>query len=144
MQTLFEDLQYRAPARVAIAARHVQQRLARFMTRTAAVRRVIADWLGAIVLVMAFLLVHGWLARQELKDELAHTLLERDGLFTDRARLQTQLAERTALQNTGGMYFLIEADSSEEARDKLTRASVLAATYGYELSGRETPKAWLP
>jgi hypothetical protein len=137
------EIQYRAPARVAIAVRQAQQRLEAAAARTSRIRRVLWDWLAAAAIVLAFLVLQGWLERRDLEDRLARVKAERDSFFTDKAQLASALAERVAMQ-PGGVYYVIEADSSQQAQAKLQHITLTLGAAHYDLMDKETPRAWLP
>jgi hypothetical protein len=136
-------VQYRAPARIAINLRRAQQRLEWAAIRTARIRRVLWDCLAAAALVLAFLVMHGWLAQRELEEQLRRAKAERDSFFTDNAQLRSALAERMTIA-PGGVYYVIEAGDTEEAQAKLQHITLTLGAAHYDLFDKETPKAWLP
>jgi hypothetical protein len=136
-------IQYRAPARIAINLRRAQERLQSAATSTARIRHVLWDCLAAAALVLGFLVAHGWLVQRGLEEQLARARAERDSFFTDKARLESALAERMAIA-PGAVYYLIEAGDTQEAQAKLQHITLTLGARHYELFDKETPKAWLP
>lgn len=131
-----DDLEYRLPAaqiirfralrsRGRVAAMHVrywQLRLARHVW-----------WLVAIIGVLLYLTVAAWIDN----DELTRNERVRDraiaNLSADNEELRAQVAELAA-NRTQKLIYLIEAGSTTEAKDKLSRLAMMVAGEHFALS----------
>lgn len=118
----------RRSARLVIRMALARTRLARLQP---AWQRV-EPWLAALALVFGYLFLQQWIATMDLRDTLRITNAANVELDTENARLEEELAEAKAAHGQK-LFYLIEADSTREAKDKLARASMLVAGAHFEL-----------
>lgn len=134
-----DEIAYRAPARCTIRAMTLLAALrsARDAWTAAFERRrrlwmQIITWLAAAAFVLAYLLVCSYLERADLavKNEEAARAIA--ALQRDKTAAEAALSELLSTR-THKLVFLIEADSTMEARDKLQRLSMMVAEEHFNL-----------
>lgn len=128
-----------APPRIAIALiaaririRTLRIRLAPAIARARHAGRVIAPWIAAAAFVLGYLLVCGYLDRQDLADENSRLKTERAALRLEKAELESMIAELHA-SRTQKLVYLIEADTTTEAKEKLARMAMMVAREHFDL-----------
>lgn len=92
----------------------------------------VQPWLAGAALVFAWLWIQAWMAAQELQLKLREANAANVELDFENQRVQDELAEATATR-TQSLVYLIEADSTREARDKLARLALMVATESFNL-----------
>jgi hypothetical protein len=118
----------RRGARLVIRMALARTRLARLQPTWQRVE----PWLAALALVFGYLFLQQWIATMDLRDTLRMTNAANIELDTENARLEEELAEAKAAHGQK-LFYLIEADSTHEAKDKLARASMLVAGAHFQL-----------
>jgi hypothetical protein len=105
----------------AIHLRYWQQRLARRVW-----------WLVALIGALLYLVVAGWMDNAELTagERVRNRAIAR--LSRENAELRADLAEQVGTR-THKLIYLIEAGSTTEAKDKLSRLAMDVAGYRFEL-----------
>jgi hypothetical protein len=148
MQMRLQDLEYHAPARMAIRisraraiARALQQRI-EVSPRTRALLEASPYWLAAIAGVLAYLLLAAWMQNAELRAQLRARELEQARLTERASDLEVAIAEAAATRGEP-LYYVLEAHTPTEARDKLQRLGLLISKRHYELS-EQLPQLVMP
>jgi hypothetical protein len=147
MRIALENLEYRAPARQAIritqARAILRHRHAQLVAIAASPRaRALQRWLAVFAFVLLYLLVCAWIQNAELRDDKragTRAIAESEARV---AYLEAEIAEAAATRDSP-MFYVIEAGTPREARDKLQRLGLLIAKRHYEL-GEATPALVMP
>lgn len=143
-----DELAYIAPPRIAIRALTLVAKLERIQRTCLAIidrrRRawsVAITWFAAGAFVLAYLLICSYLERHDLSLKNLEAARANAELQRDKESLEAQLAEAVATR-TQKLIYLIEADTSVEARDKLQRLAMLISSEHFNLQEaiRETKK----
>jgi hypothetical protein len=148
LANVIDEITYRAPARLALRVAALRKRLAALWTQsTAAIvsihraSRAAASWLASVAFVLAYLLVCSWLDRADLAVQNAVLRAATAKLARDKASLEVRVAE-FASTRTKKLIYLIEADTTTEAKDKLARLALMIAAEHFDLqeATKEIPK----
>lgn len=141
---LLDEVACHAPARFAFNAIALRKRLAILQTSLAGaivwIRRAwrsAMPWLAGATFVLAYLLVSSWLDRHDMAVTNQQLRLAGDELTRDKVALESRLAELMATR-ARKLIYLIEADTTTEAKEKLSRLAMMVAAEHFEL--QETTK----
>jgi hypothetical protein len=134
-----EEIEYRLPARYAIRLRAVSGRIrmgaihVRYQVRSAHLfLQRSAWWITVITLVLAYLAIAAWMDNDDLRsaEVLRDKAIAR--LSQENTELRHALAEQVGTRNHKLLY-LIEAGSTTEAKDKLSRLAMMFAAERFAL-----------
>jgi hypothetical protein len=145
MRFALDDFEYRAPARYAIRISRVRAQARELQARLEAWRplmHTVQRWLAALAAVLLYLLVCAWMQNAELREGQRAGARDRLQLETRNAYLEAEIAEAMATRGEP-MFYVLEAGSPREARDKLQRLGMMIAKRHYEL-GDATPALVVP
>lgn len=139
LATMFDELGWRAPAQLAVRAIRIRERLElariRYLAIVAKIRAIALTallWLAGIALTLLYLLVCSYIDRE---DFAAHNDRLRAIVTTaaiENARLKAQVTELTATR-TQKLIYLIEAESTKQAKEKLSRLAMMVAADHFDL-----------
>jgi glutathione S-transferase len=148
LANIIDEITHRAPARLAIRTGAIRKRIAAFWTQSkAALERIhrawqaASPWLAGTAFVLAYLVICAWLDRADLRADNAQLRTATTELERDKAVLETRISELIATR-TRKLVYLIEADTTSEAKDKLARLAMLVAAEHFDLqeATKEVPK----
>jgi hypothetical protein len=120
--TALHDLGPRTVIRLAVLRAHLRR-----------IWEALAPWLAGAALVLAYLLVQQWIEATDTREALRASNAANVELDFEVQRLKDDLAEANS-NRTQKLIYLIEADSTREAKDKLSRLALMVAEQHYNLS----------
>lgn len=124
---VLHDLEYYAPARLALCMRAARTWITASATpAAAAITRTwarVTPWLAGLFFVVVYLLVCAWMDRAELRERGAIMAAERHALERHTRALQQEVAELEATR-PGELYYLIGGRTPREVRAKLEHVAL--------------------